>query len=395
MNSGSYFPQVFDASPSQELQIGSTTNVEGGGVNLASVVLVPSPRTDAYTDELLGEASQPLWQVQYYSETLEPSNVSLLAQTKQEEDDIFYATFPQARSRHWVPLTSPYSEYFGDSAFYLGRHDSGSSAYTTCPSSMVYNHESLYVAPSTPAEAHVSSELMAAMNLCGEKPAIHLDNKPTFISSLQDPLPLKVEPVDTPLAPQCLKVDIASANQVQLYNGHEPLMDYLSPLPDPSSPQVTSFPTDATNSHTVSSSTGTWPSMRIRSLSCDSVKSESPTPLEQSVVPASAAPAIIPLPAPSHPEQEVSHISKSAPAGLMRLSPLPANRRPAEKKKVSGMACNFCRKRKIACGPPLAGVDGTVEKTCNQCQRRSRECVFPTESRRGLRKKKASSSSAS
>lgn len=62
MNSGSYFPQVYDASPSQELQIGSTTNVEGG-VNLASVVLVPSPRTDAYTDEL-GEASQPLWQVQ-------------------------------------------------------------------------------------------------------------------------------------------------------------------------------------------------------------------------------------------------------------------------------------------------------------------------------------------
>lgn len=63
MNSGSYFPQVYDARPSQELQIGSTANVEGG-VNLASVVLVPSPRTDAYTDEMLGEASQPLWQVQ-------------------------------------------------------------------------------------------------------------------------------------------------------------------------------------------------------------------------------------------------------------------------------------------------------------------------------------------
>ncbi|KAJ3713132.1 hypothetical protein C8R42DRAFT_300514 [Lentinula raphanica] len=81
--------------------------------------------------------------------------------------------------------------------------------------------------------------------------------------------------------------------------------------------------------------------------------------------------------------------NQSEPPGLMRLSPLPINRRPAEKKKAQTLACNFCRVRKIACGPPLAG---TVEKTCNQCQRRSRECVFPTESRRGVRKKKPSAS---
>ncbi|KAF9257945.1 hypothetical protein L218DRAFT_878266 [Marasmius fiardii PR-910] len=71
----------------------------------------------------------------------------------------------------------------------------------------------------------------------------------------------------------------------------------------------------------------------------------------------------------------------------MRLSPLPSHRRPAEKKKTQTLACNFCRGRKIACGPP---VPGTVEKTCNQCQRRSLKCVFPTESRRGVRKKKLS-----
>ncbi|KAE9403111.1 hypothetical protein BT96DRAFT_917727 [Gymnopus androsaceus JB14] len=131
--------------------------------------------------------------------------------------------------------------------------------------------------------------------------------------------------------------------------------------------------------------------MRIRSIQSPSgtVNSESPT-LKLEYAP-SPAPTIIPLAAPSPSEEEKStRAGETAPMGLMRISPLPANRRPVEKKKVSGMACNFCRKRKIACGPPLAGLDGTVEKTCNQCQRRSRECVFPTENRRGLRKKKAS-----
>jgi hypothetical protein len=44
----------------------------------------------------------------------------------------------------------------------------------------------------------------------------------------------------------------------------------------------------------------------------------------------------------------------------------------------------FCRGRKIACGPPLKDGDG---KSCNQCQRRGLRCQYPTESRRGMRKK--------
>ncbi|KAK2463295.1 hypothetical protein APHAL10511_004950 [Amanita phalloides] len=52
--------------------------------------------------------------------------------------------------------------------------------------------------------------------------------------------------------------------------------------------------------------------------------------------------------------------------------------------KKPALACLFCRGRKIACGPP---VTGTKEKTCGQCQRRSLTCVYPSESRRGMRKK--------
>lgn len=52
------------------------------------------------------------------------------------------------------------------------------------------------------------------------------------------------------------------------------------------------------------------------------------------------------------------------------------------------MACHFCRGRKIACGPPVPGGDG---HTCNQCQRRSLKCDYPSESRRGMRKKRSNS----
>ncbi|KAF8957694.1 hypothetical protein BDZ97DRAFT_1669501 [Flammula alnicola] len=67
-----------------------------------------------------------------------------------------------------------------------------------------------------------------------------------------------------------------------------------------------------------------------------------------------------------------------------RLSPLPSKR---QLEKKPPLACLFCRGRKIACGPPLPG---STDKTCNQCQRRSLRCEFPSKSRRGMRKKKVS-----
>ncbi|KAG9102277.1 hypothetical protein FS749_009617 [Ceratobasidium sp. UAMH 11750] len=51
--------------------------------------------------------------------------------------------------------------------------------------------------------------------------------------------------------------------------------------------------------------------------------------------------------------------------------------------KKPALACLFCRKRKIACGPP---PPDSPDKTCNQCMRRKQECVYPSESRRGIRK---------
>ncbi|KIM40163.1 hypothetical protein M413DRAFT_172756 [Hebeloma cylindrosporum] len=71
------------------------------------------------------------------------------------------------------------------------------------------------------------------------------------------------------------------------------------------------------------------------------------------------------------------------PGPSMPLSPLPSKR---QLEKKPPLACLFCRGRKIACGPPMPG---SPDKTCNQCQRRSLRCEYPAESRRGMRKKKA------
>ncbi|KAI0338254.1 hypothetical protein BDW22DRAFT_1338204 [Trametopsis cervina] len=67
---------------------------------------------------------------------------------------------------------------------------------------------------------------------------------------------------------------------------------------------------------------------------------------------------------------------------------IPAPRSPplvedAPKKPLT-LACFFCRKRKIACGSP---PPGKKDRTCNQCERRNLQCVYPVNSRRGTRQR--------
>ncbi|KIK69380.1 hypothetical protein GYMLUDRAFT_68009 [Collybiopsis luxurians FD-317 M1] len=406
MNPGSYFPPNHDEGHSLDLHSWNQAKGElTTKQNLASVVFVPSPPADMYH---CPSTSQPLWHVQYYSETLEPSSsVSLFAQTTKEEDDIFYATFPEARSRSWTPHAISHSEYFGDTAFSLSPRELQHPVYDTPPLPGTFKstqHDRLSAPP--PAQIHSSSELMAAINLCGGESAAQIDSnplQPTSTSSVCSDrtdrvLCLKIESVDCPPSQteNSLLPEVKSANQVKGHNNNdEPLMDFLAP------PSVKEEGTSFQDQQLLSglaniessskiasvsspSGVGSQPTAR-RSFSSDSrvVKHEPSPNLEGA--PASAMPTIaIPSPRAAESPSPRSDISSEL-SGFMRLSPLPMNRRPAEKKKAQTLACNFCRVRKIACGPPLAG---TVEKTCNQCQRRSRECVFPTESRRGMRKKK-------
>ncbi|KAF8233666.1 hypothetical protein L208DRAFT_879138 [Tricholoma matsutake] len=54
-------------------------------------------------------------------------------------------------------------------------------------------------------------------------------------------------------------------------------------------------------------------------------------------------------------------------------------------RRQPSLACFFCRERKIACGRP---AEGSVDRTCNQCARRSFPCDYPTESMRGQHKRR-------
>ncbi|KAK0464967.1 uncharacterized protein EV420DRAFT_1475234 [Desarmillaria tabescens] len=74
-------------------------------------------------------------------------------------------------------------------------------------------------------------------------------------------------------------------------------------------------------------------------------------------------------------------------------TPPPFSRRPPAQSiarnngdRKPPLACFFCRGRKIACGAP---EPDNPDRTCNQCHRRSLKCEYPKESRRGMRKKKA------
>lgn len=124
--------------------------------------------------------------------------MSLFEQTKQQEDEIFYATFPEARGLHQcAPQAIPYGELFGDVAFYLGRRDFQSSGYNTlCSPPVAYNYELMNVevstTPLTPAQTRsVSSELMAAINPCSGESAAQIDtnsSQPTSMVGVYDSL---------------------------------------------------------------------------------------------------------------------------------------------------------------------------------------------------------------
>ncbi|KAJ3906083.1 hypothetical protein F5879DRAFT_681367 [Lentinula edodes] len=423
MDYGSHFPADHDDGAStsklqQWSQGPANAKLFSGGKRRPSVVFVPSAQSDLYAQE--APLDHCLWQVQYYSETLEPSsNVSLLAQTEQEQDDIFYATFPQARGLHWSPQVLPaneYSGYFGGTAFSLSRNGPGhgyrSSGLTEhnppCTPSVRYSPGSLHIEAGCTPSCIVSPGSMSTIDSCGnDKSVARLECDSSQLISLspeRDDLgdvssSPKIEPFDVPLPKSPLQLSAEDVDTATFSGTHEPLMNFLTPPftePEASSPAKSpSHVEDILKMNTISSPTGTWPSVRVRSIQ-NTPESDSPTSsnIDRRDTPEPfTSTSTLPLStsSPRAPEPQLDTHFQPESSGLMRLSPLPMNRRPIEKKKAQTLACNFCRIRKIACGPPLAG---TVEKTCNQCQRRSRECVFPTESRRGVRKKKISASTS-
>ncbi|KAF9444539.1 hypothetical protein P691DRAFT_334967 [Macrolepiota fuliginosa MF-IS2] len=92
----------------------------------------------------------------------------------------------------------------------------------------------------------------------------------------------------------------------------------------------------------------------------------------------------IPRPASgSQPEKAKPQPQKIPPPGAFRRGSGSSSGGSGSGKKL-GLACLFCRERKIACGRPS---ESNPDQTCNQCARRLFKCEYPTESRRGQHKR--------
>ncbi|KAK7059104.1 hypothetical protein VNI00_001729 [Paramarasmius palmivorus] len=183
-----------------------------------------------------------------------------------------------------------------------------------------------------------------------------------------------------------------------------PVMDYL---PEPRSPEATYSQLDSTNNLIYTND-----SIKIESIPLP-VPSQQPVPSSQ--LPASPskpgfenASAENPSPLAGNDLSKpvtrkrrriaVEPPTNDAPRSFMYKIPLPKPNLPqppkvkrrastpqtAEKKSLA-LACFFCRGRKIACGPQ---DPNSPDRTCGQCHRRSLKCEYPTESRRGMRKRK-------
>ncbi|KAJ3810863.1 hypothetical protein F5876DRAFT_76365 [Lentinula aff. lateritia] len=379
MDYGSHFPADHDDGAStSKLQPWSqgpaNAKLFSGGKRRPSVVFVPSAQADLYAQE--APLDHSLWQVQYYSETLEPSSsVSLLAQTEQEQDDIFYATFPQARGLHWSPQVLPaneYSGYFGGTAFSLSRNGPGhgdrSSGLTEhnppCTPSMRYSPGSLHIEAGCTSLCIVSPGSMSTIDSCGnDKSVARLECDSSQLISLspeRDDLgdvssSPKIEPFDVPLPRSPLQLDAEDVDTATFSCTHEPLMNFLTPPftePEASSPAKSpSHIEDIPKIDTTSSPTGTWPSVRVRSIQ-NTPESDSPTSnidRRDTPIPFTST-TTLPLAtsSPRAPEPQLNTHFQPESSGLMRLSPLPMNRRPIEKKKAQTLACNFCRIRKVS-----------------------------------------------
>ncbi|KAF8200851.1 hypothetical protein BJ912DRAFT_1054320 [Pholiota molesta] len=327
--------------------------------------------------------------------------MATFAEAQREQDEIFYATFPDARKALaddttvfvYQPTDCIYAPPVELHYDYGGQYE---YEYQYPPSTLAVTTPvagpSNYPGASTLAAASTSLEHLRELHVQHDHPAL--------------------APLRTPPLQQAYYIPHPEGHLRQDTAGHhqQPAQHQLHALPNPrrNSHPYTQSPVDAY------SPTGHFsiPPNTPSDLSAASPRSDNED-FGESIV-RRGRPALtrgVPTPRsgrqqPEYPARSLTHPQQSArglswdpqshageipdasvPLPPQRLSPLPS-KRILEKKPP--LACLFCRGRKIACGPPLPG---STDKTCNQCQRRSLTCEYPAESRRGMRKKKTASDS--
>jgi len=311
----------------------------------------------------------------------EAEPLSAYARWKMEEDERFYATFPQARyaAHHYNTVSSAYLEGTGYSYVKDGQvaiyAEPANTTFASSSDSSYPGYEGL----STPSHLHYSYDHLPHEQAQSSIPVSTQQTRHASCAGSSSQYNT-VNPDASPSpATEIIHTNIVVPSQRQeLSHPEPPLMDYLAPpdSPTPSCSSHTSTLRDPENS----AGYHQHPSPYEGNIKTEFLQSSVPHehyafyyPIRRYNYCPTAKPLVRPGGWPT-----VTPSPRS-----IRLSPVPPSRRPLPKKPP--LACLFCRGRKIACGPPDSG---SSDRSCNQCQRRSIKCEYPAESRRGMRKKK-------
>ncbi|KAK0194930.1 hypothetical protein F5146DRAFT_264985 [Armillaria mellea] len=392
--------------------------------------LLPSGSSYQMYSEIQAYASAPL---------------SSFAQMMKEEDERFYATFPDARphasTRKWIPSTTAceYSQTYPYSADEGASESLSSRVHDPCGVATRYDSRiscvSVSVQDSVDAGVSGYQDVQMADAYDPQIPDVNhrrhpsCDRTPSLAllrtsqsSSASSPMIFTPHRLDPGLArdtsqspcPDDISHTSRARNILATTNLSHELLSYnenrlVCELDDsksdytpsaesiyaPGIPRIPSLSTADTGPNSPSKSddnpegndtcftsfNGTWPRLHVRTHA--NCSSLPPDDKDLSTSQESSFRVDEKLDAAASKRQPAVTLAKAI---KQPVKALPAHKRAVGKKP--SLACLFCRGRKIACGPPLPG---STDKTCNQCQRRSLKCEFPRESRRGMRKKKAES----
>ncbi|SJL05535.1 uncharacterized protein ARMOST_08903 [Armillaria ostoyae] len=371
------------------------------------------------------------------------ASLSSFAQTQKEDDERFYATFPEARraafQNQWA-MTPMHEEhgYFHGLIGFTYRSQAGIKYMSSdpCSSAQLWSPGvELEVAADDPdqrpshntaarlrlnydysldpnGEASAPPESLASSppegppqspdyGSCYSEQA-RSDCSPT--QSSPDNRNFYVSPVTVfahPDRQMFLEAQGSPSGSHHCQPKEEPIMDYLaSPSPTPNPHLVVASPDDSDPAAELAHISYPLPHS---SPQADSEHASLPSLPSRSLPPNSQ---VIQIPSRKTPRRHTTsddHTSGPSrgpfyykiPLRQPRHSPTPPpfTRRPPAQSiarnngdRKPPLACFFCRGRKIACGAP---EPDNPDRTCNQCHRRSLKCEYPKESRRGMRKKKA------
>ncbi|KAH0589457.1 hypothetical protein J132_05651 [Termitomyces sp. J132] len=290
------------------------------GSNLPSIELTPVQHLNgahepASLANILHEASM--------REELEPEPLSAYARWKIEEDERFYATFPEARcaAQQYNTLSSAYlvgTGYHYNEEGRIARSNEltcydGPSAYAYT----VYDDEAASLEPQRIDNDHCydsdcrTSDLSRALT---QNSATRNYNQPQSSA-------------------ETIQTNIVVSSQQPLSIPESPPMDFL---PSPDSPAQPAPNTNLIPAPTMFPKTEySHPSLAYADPSLYHLSAYSRSYNFYPTTSQDGWPVCTPLPR------------------SVRLSPLPPSRRPIAKKPP--LACLFCRGRKIACGPPDPG----------------------------------------